>query len=111
MDGYTFSFPLGAVSDGDNSVVQAEMAALENSGRLPAKAYRGATMYTTLSPCDMCTGACLLYKIGRVVMGENKTFAGGEGYLRERGVEVVDLGSGECEEMMRRFVEERPEVW
>lgn len=68
-------------------------------------------MYTTLSPCDMCTGACLLYKVGRVVIGENKTFMGGEEYLKQRGVEVVVLESRECEELMRVFIEEKPRVW
>lgn len=68
-------------------------------------------MYTTLSPCDMCTGACILYKVARVVIGENKTFVGGEKYLKERGVEVVVLESEECKELMRKFIEARPDVW
>jgi cytosine/creatinine deaminase len=87
------------------------MAALESSGRLPAASYFGATMYTTLSPCDMCTGACILYKVARVVIGENTTFVGGEEYLRQRGVEVVVLHSKECVELMETFVREKPEVW
>jgi cytosine deaminase len=87
------------------------MSALQNSGRLPATAYEGATMYTTLSPCDMCTGACLLFKVKRVVIGENETFVGGEKYLKERGVEVVVLDNGECKALMRKFVQEKPEVW
>ena len=68
-------------------------------------------MYTTLSPCDMCTGACILYKIARVVVGENETFMGGEEYLKSRGVEVVVLGSKECRGLMEEFIRERPEVW
>lgn len=68
-------------------------------------------MYTTLSPCDMCTGACILYKVSRVVMGENKTFVGGEAHLKQRGIEVVNLENAECEELMRTFVREHPEEW
>lgn len=68
-------------------------------------------MYTTLSPCDMCTGACILYKIGRVVLGENKTFVGGEDYLRQRGVDVVNVHSAECEDMMEKFINDRPGDW
>lgn len=68
-------------------------------------------MYTTLSPCDMCTGAILLYGIPRVVMGENATFRGGEDYLRSRGVEVINLDSSECKELMRDFIATRPELW
>lgn len=84
---------------------------MENTGRLPASAYKGATMYTTLSPCDMCTGACVLYKVGRVVIGENRSFVGGEAYLKQRGVEVVVLESAECTELMQKFIKEKPEVW
>jgi cytosine deaminase len=87
------------------------MSALENSGRLPASAYAGATMYTTLSPCDMCTGACILYKIKRVVIGENKNFRGGEEYLKNRGKEVVVLDHEECKQMMEKFIKEKPELW
>jgi cytosine deaminase len=68
-------------------------------------------MYTTLSPCDMCTGAILLYEIPRVVMGENETFVGGEDYLRSRGVEVINLDSDECKQLMREFIAAHPEVW
>ncbi|PLN78067.1 cytidine deaminase-like protein [Aspergillus taichungensis] len=94
-----------------SATLHAEISALENSGRLPASAYEGATMYTTLSPCDMCTGACLLYKIKRVVIGENKNFVGGEEYLLKRGAEVVVLGNAECEELMARFIKEQPGLW
>lgn len=68
-------------------------------------------MYTTLSPCDMCTGACVLYKVARVVIGENKTFLGGEAYLKQRGIEVVVLQDTECEALMKKFIEEKPDVW
>lgn len=68
-------------------------------------------MYTTLSPCDMCTGACLLYKVGRVVIGDNQTFVGGEEYLKQRGIEVVVLGDSECQQLMQKFIVQRPEVW
>ncbi len=88
-----------------------ETDALEVAGRLPASVYRRSTMYTTLSPCDMCTGAILLYGIPRVVIGENRTFVGGEDYLRSRGVEVVNLDSDACVELMREFMVWHPEVW
>ncbi|KAI5210708.1 cytosine deaminase [Aureobasidium subglaciale] len=91
--------------------IHAEIGALENAGRLPASAYQGATMYTTLSPCDMCTGACILYKVKRVVLGENKTFVGGEVYLKQRGIEVVNVNSAECEGLMKKFINEHPEEW
>ena len=68
-------------------------------------------MYTTLSPCDMCTGACILYKVKRVVIGENKTFVGGEKYLEERGIEVVVFENDECKALMEKFILEKPEVW
>lgn len=68
-------------------------------------------MYTTLSPCDMCTGACLLYGIARVVIGENRNFLGGESYLRQRGVEVVVVDDARCRELMDRFIAEKPELW
>ena len=88
-----------------------ETDALELTGRLPASKYRRATMATTLSPCDMCTGAILLYGIPRLVIGENRTFLGAEDYLRSRGVEVVNLDSEECHQLMQGFIAEHPEVW
>jgi len=95
----------------NSAIRHGETDALENAGRLPASVYRRATMYTTLSPCDMCTGAILLYGIRRVVMGENRTFVGGEDLLRSRGVEVVNLDSDECYELLQGFVLEHPEIW
>ena len=68
-------------------------------------------MFTTLSPCDMCTGACILYGISRVVIGENKTFLGGEAYLKQRGVEVINMESKECQDLMDLFIKEKPEIW
>ena len=88
-----------------------ETDALEVAGRQPASVYRRSTMVTTLSPCDMCTGAILLYEIPRVVIGENKTFMGGEDYLRSRGVEVVVLDDPECVQMMETFIEQNPTLW
>ena len=81
------------------------------AGRQPASVYRRSTMYTTLSPCDMCTGAILLYGIPRVVIGENRTFMGGEDYLRSRGVEVIVADDPECIRMMEEFIAEEPELW
>ncbi|ESA44179.1 cytosine deaminase, variant 1 [Neurospora crassa OR74A] len=93
-------------------IMYGETATLLNAGRLPASTYANSTMYTTLSPCDMCTGAILLYKIRRVVIGENSTFkAAGEDYLRQRGVEVVVMDDQECRTLMERFVRESPGVW
>lgn len=94
-----------------SAIRHGETDALEVAGRQPAAVYARATMYTTLSPCDMCTGAILLYKIPRVVMGENRTFIGAEELLRARGVEVVNLDSRECAEMMEEFIAARPELW
>jgi cytosine deaminase len=94
-----------------SAIRHGETDALENAGRLPASAYRRATMYTTLSPCDMCSGAILLYGIPRVVMGENRTFVGAEELLRSRGVEVVNLDSPECVELLGGFIREHPEIW
>jgi len=92
-------------------ILHGETDALEAAGRQPAAVYRRATMVTTLSPCDMCTGAILLYGIPRVVIGEHRTFMGAEALLRERGVEVVVLDDSECVEMMERFIAERPDLW
>ena len=88
-----------------------ETDALENAGRQPASVYQRSTMYTTLSPCDMCTGAILLYGIPRVVIGENQTFMGAEDLLVSRGVEVVVADSQECVAIMQEFIREKPELW
>lgn len=94
-----------------SAIRHGETDALEAAGRLPAAVYRRATMYTTLSPCHLCTGAVLLYGIGRVVLGENETFLGAEELLRANGVEVVNLGSAECVALMREFTAEHPALW
>ena len=94
-----------------SAIRHGETDALEVAGRLPAAAYRRATMATTLSPCDMCTGAILLYGIPRLIIGENRTFMGGEDLLRARGVEVVNLDSAECYELMQGFIREHPGTW
>lgn len=88
-----------------------EMDALENAGRLPAKVYRDCVLYTTLSPCPMCTGAILLYNIPKVVIGENSTFMGEEQLLRERGVEVVMVDNEDCKQLMRDFIRTQPQLW
>ena len=94
-----------------SAIRHGETDCLENAGRLPASVYARATMVTTLSPCDMCTGAILLYKIPRVVIGENQTFYGGEELLRSRGVEVVVLDDPECTRMMTDFIAAQPSLW
>jgi cytosine deaminase len=92
-------------------VLHGEMDALENAGRQPAAVYRDSVMYTTLSPCSMCSGAILLYGIPRVVVGENRTFLGEEALLRSRGVEVEVVQDGRCIELMQRFIAENPVLW
>jgi len=91
--------------------LHAEMDCLENAGRLKAADYRRATLYSTLSPCDMCSGAALLYGIPRIVVGENRTFQGPEAYVRSRGVELVIVDDQECVRLMREFIAARPELW
>lgn len=89
----------------------AEMDCLENAGRLKPSQYRRATLYSTLSPCDMCSGAVLLYKIPRVIIGENRTFRGPEDYVRSRGVHVQVIDNIECAELMERFIRQHPTLW
>ena len=92
-------------------VLHAEMDCLENAGRLPATQYRAATLYSTLSPCDMCSGAALLYGIPRIVVGENRTFRGPEDYVRSRGVAVTVVDNPECIALMEEFMAAHPELW
>jgi len=92
-------------------ILHAEMDCFENAGRLKASEYQRATLYSTLSPCDMCSGAALLYKIPRIVIGENKTFQGPESYVRERGVDLQIVDSPECIAIMDKFIKEKPELW
>jgi len=94
-----------------SAILHAEMDCLENAGRLRLADYSRAVLYSTLSPCDMCSGAALLYKIPRVVVGENKTFQGPEAYVRSRGVQLEILNLGECIRLMEDFIAARPELW
>src|SRR5438309_6374471 len=95
-----------------NSVIlHGEMDALENAGRQPASVYRSCTLYTTLSPCSMCSGAILLYGIPRVIIGENRTFQGEEELLRSRGVSVQVLQNAECIKLMEEFIRSNPDLW
>ncbi|KAE9395727.1 cytidine deaminase-like protein [Gymnopus androsaceus JB14] len=94
-----------------SATLHGEISALENAGRLKASVYRDATIYTTLSPCNMCTGAILLYKIPRVVIGENTTFKGGEDLLKAHSVDVVVLDDEECKDLMAKFIRAKPEEW
>ena len=119
-------FPIGSVlvhegriiGRGHNCRVQTgspidhgEMNCLRNAGRLPAKVYRNCTLYSTLSPCPMCSGAIVLYKIPRVVVGENQTFLGAEDYLRANGVHLTILEDAECIQLMRGFIQANPQLW
>lgn len=92
-------------------LLHAEMDCLESAGRLSARDYQRATIYTTLSPCDMCSGAILLYKIPKVVIGENRSFQGPEAYLQSRGVDLALLDSDECYRLMQDFIRAHPDLW
>lgn len=94
-----------------SAILHAEMDALENAGRLKASDYANATLYSTLSPCDMCSGCVLLYKIPRVVIGENVTFQGPEDYMRQRGVDLQIINDPTCIEMMKQFIAQHPTLW
>jgi cytosine deaminase len=94
-----------------SAILHGEMDALENAGRQPARVYRECTIYTTLSPCAMCSGTILLYGIPRVVVGENRTFMGEEDLLRGRGVKVEVLQDARCQELMARFIQAHPALW
>lgn len=94
-----------------SAILHAEMDCLERAGRLTAAEYRKATLYSTLSPCDMCSGTVLLYGIPRVVIGENRTFRGPEDYLRSRGVELVLADSEACRALMEAFIASNPALW
>lgn len=94
-----------------STVLHGEMDAFENAGRQPASVYRECTLYTTLSPCPMCSGAIMLYGIPKVIVGENRTFMGDEELLRSRGVEVEVVQDPDCVRMMEDFIRDRPELW
>ena len=95
----------------NSAILHAEMDCLENAGRLSAKDYARATLYSTLSPCDMCSGTVMLYKIPRVIIGENKNFQGPENYLRMRGVSLEILNDPVCIQLMADFIKQKPELW
>lgn len=95
----------------DSATLHGEISTLENAGRLPGHVYKDCTMYTTLSPCNMCSGACLMYGIGRVVLGENVNFMGAEELLKSKGVEVVNMEDEDCKKIMGDFIRERPKDW
>ena len=94
-----------------SAILHAEMDCLENAGRLKPAEYRRATLYSTLSPCDMCSGTALLYEIPRIVVGENRTFQGPEAYLQSRGVELELVDDPRCVAMMQEFIAAKPELW
>jgi creatinine deaminase len=94
-----------------SAILHAEMDCLENAGRLKASDYRRSVLYSTLSPCDMCSGTALLYDIPRIVIGENRTFQGPEEYVRSRGVQVEIVDDRECFELMQQFIAANPELW
>lgn len=94
-----------------SAILHGEMDALENAGRQPASVYRESVLYTTLSPCSMCSGAILLYGIPKVIIGENKTFMGEEELLKSRGMQIEVLQNQTCIEMMTRFIKENPTLW
>lgn len=95
----------------DSVILHGEMDALENAGRQPASVYKECVIYTTLSPCPMCSGTILLYGIPKVIIGENETFMGAEKLLKENGVEVIILDDKRCKEIMDTFIAEKPELW
>jgi cytosine deaminase len=94
-----------------SAILHAEMDCLENAGRLSPADYRRSVLYSTLSPCDMCSGTALLYRIPRIVIGENRTFQGPEEYTRSRGIELEIVNDSECYQLMRQFIAEHPELW
>ena len=94
-----------------SAILHAEMDCLENAGRLRPADYRNAVLYSTLSPCDMCSGTALLYRIPRIVIGENRTFQGPEDYTRSRGIQLEVADDDECYELMQQFIALRPELW
>jgi len=94
-----------------SAILHAEMDCLENAGRLSPRDYRRTVLYSTLSPCDMCSGTVLLYRIPKVVIGENRTFQGPEEYVRSRGVELEVVDNAECRRLMEEFIASRPELW
>jgi cytosine/creatinine deaminase len=95
----------------DSTILHAEMDCIENAGRLKGADYKKCTLYTTLSPCEMCSGTIILYKIPKIVMGENKTLKGPEEYLIENGVEVINMDLEECKNILENFIQKNPDLW
>ncbi|TFH07590.1 MAG: nucleoside deaminase [Candidatus Thorarchaeota archaeon] len=95
----------------DSAILHAEMDCLENAGRLSASDYQKSTLSSTLSPCDMCSGAALLYGIPKIVVGENRNFQGPENYVKSRGVDVIILNDDDCIKLMKDFIKDRPDLW
>lgn len=95
----------------NSATLHGEISTLENAGRLPGALYKDCTMYTTLSPCNMCSGACIMYGVKRVVMGENVNFVGAEELIKSKGIELVNMNDSSCIKIMSDFIKERPEDW
>ena len=95
----------------NSSILHGEMDCIENAGKLKGEDYKHCTLYTTLSPCEMCSGVILLYKIPKVIMGENETLKGPEDYLKENGVELINLNLKECKNIMNEYIKKNPEIW
>jgi cytosine deaminase len=95
----------------NSSILHGEMDCIENAGKLKGEDYKHCTLYTTLSPCEMCSGVILLYKIPKVIMGENETLKGPEDYLKENGVNLINLNLKECKDIMNEYIKKNPEIW
>jgi cytosine deaminase len=94
-----------------SAILHAEMDCLENAGRLSAKEYSKCVIYSTLSPCEMCTGAIILYKIPVIVIGENSTFKGPESYSKKKGINIINMNNAECIQLMKEFIKNKPKLW
>ncbi|PIU63632.1 tRNA-specific adenosine deaminase [archaeon CG_4_10_14_0_2_um_filter_Archaea_38_6] len=95
----------------NSAILHAEIDCLENAGRLTANNYKECVLYSTLSPCSMCSGAIVLYKIPKVIIGENETFKGAEDYMKSKGVKITNLDLKECKDLMKKFIKEKPSLW
>ncbi len=95
----------------NSTILHAEMDCIENSGRISGSDYKNCTLYTTLSPCEMCSGTIILYNIPKVIMGENETLKGPEGYLIQNGIEIINMDLDECKNIMRQYINHNPKQW
>ncbi len=111
VDGEVVGWGHNRLLQAKSAILHGEMDCIESAGRLQGADYHKSTLYTTLSPCTMCSGAIMLYNIHRVVIGENTTLIGPEELLRESGVEVEVLGVAQCRELLERYIEENPDIW